>query len=131
MEYKYFSPYKVTYIFGFINSILLVAIYFIVSYIPCNCNYSLICDAKDNIYFSEYIKICNLLYKDNKYYFDNIYSAFNFVEPNNIMIKIIIIILIIFYSILLGAFSLLINIVINNYTVLHIFLFELKKVIFN
>ena len=121
MEYKYFSPYKATYIFGFINSILLLTIYFIVSNIPCNCYYSLICDSEEKNYLNKRINICNLLYNE-RHYFDNIYSSFNL--GDEIIPKIV---FVFFYSILLGAFSLLINIVINNFTVLHIFLFELNK----
>ena len=45
MHFKYFfSPYRTLYIFGIINSILLLIIYFIISYIQCN--EPLICNLK-------------------------------------------------------------------------------------
>ena len=36
MEYKYFSPYKVCYIFGLFNFFLVTILYMIFSFIPCN-----------------------------------------------------------------------------------------------
>ena len=97
MHFKYFfSPYRTLYIFGIINSILLLIIYFIISFIPCPNNY-----------------ICNVNYKGETY-FDNIFSAFNF--DDHIIIEIIGYFLI---SILAGIYNLLIIITINKYTVCH------------
>ena len=98
MKKKYFSPYKVCFIIGLINSIILFIIYLIVSNISC-----------------EKGQFCTLKY-NNKYYFDNInfilteYSTFR---------KILIFISIIVYGIIKFIF----NLVINKYTILHIFFF--------
>jgi len=45
MEYKYFSPYKVCYIFGIVNSLILLIIYIIISFIPCE---NKLCDIEYN-----------------------------------------------------------------------------------
>ena len=103
MEIKYFTPYRVLYIFGFINSFLLLIIYFIVSFIPC-----------DNF-------VCYLEY-DNKKYFDNIFSAFE--------VNIKIIIGFIFTLICLGVANFLIYYIIHKYTICHIFLFYICKEVY-
>ena len=36
MEFKYFSPFQCCYLFGIVNTPLIIIIYFIVSHIPCN-----------------------------------------------------------------------------------------------
>jgi len=51
MEFKYYSPFQCCYLFGFVNTPLILIIYFIVSHIPCNNKF--LCDGKklfDNIY---------------------------------------------------------------------------------
>ena len=58
MEKYYFSPFKIFYLFGMINTLIILIILFIISYIPC-----------------EESLFCNIKYK-NKYYFDNIYAYF-------------------------------------------------------
>ena len=97
MEYKFLSPYRTLYIFGIINFILLLIIYFIVSFIKCN------------YYF------CYLNFNNNNY-FDNIFSVFDKLDIN-------IILLMLFSSILFGLLSLFNYIIINNYTVCHLSLF--------
>ena len=68
MEFKFFSPYKATYIFGLINSLLLLIIYIIVLIIPYKCNSECSCDYFTNSYScTNYL--CNLL-------FDNIKNPF-------------------------------------------------------
>ena len=57
MRIYYYSPLKVCYVFGMINSIISLILYFIISHIPCEYD-------------------CKIEYK-NKLYFDNIYSYFN------------------------------------------------------
>ena len=97
MEYNYFSIYKCCYIFGFINVPIIIIIYFIVSYIPCD-------------------SFCDLEFgKDNpKKYFDNIYSLFTG-EINRLEI-----ILYIVYTFVEGGFQLLINETLNRFTIYHI-----------
>ena len=58
MQFKFFSPYKVCYIFGIINGIIILIIYFVVSLIKCS-GESLLCSVK---------------YKE-AYYFDNIFAV--------------------------------------------------------
>lgn len=112
MEFKFFSPYKATYIFGLINSLLLLIIYIIVLIIPFECNSECSWD-----YFRESYSctnyLCNLL-------FDNIKNLFKGHEPKEIIYMIGL-------SIFLGCTSLIFNIIINKYTVCHLFLFEQNK----
>ena len=97
MKYKFFSPYKACYFFGIINTILVLIIFFIVSYIPC-----------DNF-------LCNV-YHNGKYYFDNIYTIFpNYSLSNKIALF--------FVSIFLGIIKLITYVIIHNFTVCHLFLF--------
>ena len=58
MKSKYLSPYLICSTIGLINGLITNISYFIITYFPC------------------YNKLCDLEY-NNKYYFDNIYSAFN------------------------------------------------------
>ena len=98
MEFKFFSPYKACYVFGFINTIITLILFFVVSYIP--------------------IKNGLVEYGDGEnknYYIDNIFFVFH-----NYNIKQMIIMF--FMSIILGMFKLLINIISNYYTVCHIFI---------
>ena len=60
MEKYFFSYYKTLYIFGFINGIIILIIYLILSYIPCK---------EKNLF-------CQIGYNDH-YYFDNIMSFFH------------------------------------------------------
>ena len=97
MKYKFFSPYKACYFFGIINTILVLIIFFIVSYISC-----------DNF-------LCNV-YHNGKYYFDNIYTIFpNYSLSNKIALF--------FVSIFLGIIKLITYVIIHNFTVCHLFLF--------
>ena len=109
MEYKYFSIYKSAYIFGMIDVPSIIILYFIISYIPSEG----LLDTNDCI-----------LYK-GRYYFDNIYSFisnFNFID----------IIPSILYIIGSGLQQLLINKIINDFTILHIALpFEIHELIYN
>ena len=109
MEYKYFSIYKSAYIFGMIDVPAIIILYFIISYIPSEG----LLDTNDCI-----------LYK-GRYYFDNIYSFisnFNFID----------IIPSILYIIGSGLQQLLINKIINDFTILHIALpFEIHELIYN
>ena len=109
MEYKYFSIYKSAYVFGMIDVPAIIILYFIISYIPSEG----LLDTNDCI-----------LYK-GRYYFDNIYSFisnFNFID----------IIPSILYIIGSGLQQLLINKIINDFTILHIALpFEIHELIYN
>jgi len=96
MEYKYFSPYKVCYIFGIVNSLILLIIYIIISFIPC-----------EN-------KLCDIEYNGKKY-IDNILGIFN----NYDAVRFI---SLIFCSILHGCLRFLKIVTINNYTTCHLFL---------
>ena len=98
MNYKFFSPYKVCYIFGSINMIIILILLFILSGIKCSNN-----------------DICKIKYNNN-FYFDNIYIIFQNIYAYQIFIIILI-------SILLGTLKLMINLIINYYSVCHIFLF--------
>ena len=97
MESKYLSPYLICSTFGLINGLITIISYFIISYFPCNHN------------------LCDLVY-NNKIYFDNIYSVFD----NLTSIEIFLLIYTIFQS---GIYQILIYIIINDFTICHIFLF--------
>ena len=96
IHYKYFSHFKTTYVFGFINSILLIIVYVIVSFIPCD------------------LSLCDIKYNE-KFYIDNILYIFN-----NLNLKTII--LYILSSILFGFASIIYNYVFDYYTVCCFFL---------
>ena len=98
MENSYFSPYKICYIIGLINGFATLIIYFIFSYISYN---------QSNRMFS-------LLY-NQRFYFDNIYSLFeryNFLELIGFFITNI------DYPINIALF----NIILQNFTICHIFM---------
>jgi hypothetical protein len=98
MEYKYFSPFKCCYIFGFINTPIIIFLYLIVSHIS----------------FKNPNLLCSLIY-NNSYYFDNYYSIFkniNFVQISSFLI----------YTICNGIYQLLINITIGQFTICHLFM---------
>ena len=61
MEYKYISPYKITFIFGILNFSIVIIVYIIVSFCECKNNY------------------CKTLYND-KNYFANILEIFNVIS---------------------------------------------------
>lgn len=96
MEYKYFSPYKALYIFGFINVVILLVISIIVSFIPVGDS-----------------SFCQIMH-EGKCYFDNIGSIFNefsFVQFIGLFL----------YMISASGIQLLFNFIANNYTICHIF----------
>ena len=98
MEYKYFSPYKFCYIFGFVNTPIIIVLYLIVSHIS----------------FKEPNLLCSLSYNDS-YYFDNFYSIFkniNFIQISTFLI----------YTLCHGIYQLLINTTISKYTICHLFM---------
>ena len=95
MEYKFFSPYKCCYIIGIINLPIILIIYFIVSYAPCNS------------YF-----LCNDETGENEH-FDDIFKLFKEIKLYDVIILPI-------YSICLGAGALLINMTMNDFTFYHI-----------
>lgn len=107
MEYKYFSPYKALYIFGFINVVILLVISIIVSFIPVGDS-----------------SFCQIMY-EGKCYFDNIGSIFNgfsFVQFIGLFL----------YMISASGIQLLFNFIANNYTICHIFpyyiVYEFSKI---
>ena len=91
MEYKLFSAFKCCYIFGSIKTIIIIIVYFIVTYIPCNSSF-----------FCE----------DNEH-FDDVYSLFKNLGVKEILILVS-------YSILSGIDYIFINIIMYNYTTYHI-----------
>jgi hypothetical protein len=98
IEYKFFSPYKCCYIFGFVNTPIIIIVYLIVSHIS----------------FKDTNLLCSLIY-NNSYYFDNYYSIFkniNFVQISSFLI----------YTICNGIYQLLINITIGQFTICHLFM---------
>jgi len=97
MESKYLSPYLICSTFGLINGLISIIFYFFVTYTPCINSF------------------CELKY-NNKYYFDNIYSVFDNISSIEIFLNIYTI----FQS---GIYQILIYIVVNDFTVCHIFLF--------
>ena len=97
MEFKFFSPYKACYVFGIINTIIVIILYIIISFIECPGD-----------------SLCKINYK-KKTYFDNLLSIFEKYDIGNFIFLLI-------FSISYGALKLLYNIIINNYTVCHLFL---------
>ena len=98
MEYKYFSPFKCCYIFGFVNTPIIIFLYLIVSHIS----------------FKNTNLLCSLKYNDS-YYFDNFYSIFkniNFVQISSFLL----------YTICNRIYQLLINTTISKYTICHLFM---------
>ena len=91
MEFKYFSPFQCCYLFGIVNTPLILIIYFIVSYIPCNNKF--LCDEKKN--------------------FNNIYSLFDYFNFKEL-------ILLTLECLCEGIWHLLINMIINKFTIYHI-----------
>ena len=90
MQFKYLSPYKCSFIFGIINTPIILIIYFIISFIDCNPT-----------------TFC----KDG--HFDDITNIFNKLGIHEYFILII-------YIFLCGIDGSLINIVMNDFTIYHI-----------
>ena len=98
-EKYYFSLYKVTYLVGVINGIIVIIIYIIISFKPIE---------KNNIFGTvEY---------EGKYYFDNINSFFNGYNLGEIILYFI------YYVINSIRDFIMINIIIENYSINYIFL---------
>ena len=98
-EKYYFSLYKVTYLVGVINGIIVIIIYIIISIKPIE---------KNNIFGTvEY---------EGKYYFDNINSFFNGYNLGEIILYFI------YYVINSIRDFIMINIIIENYSISYIFL---------
>lgn len=95
MEYKYYSPYKVCYIYGLINLIIMAVIYVLFSFIPCD-------DSNTD---------CNIIYNDERY-FANILALFSITGLFTL-----------FFEIILSVLAVLNYIVIYRFSVFHIFLF--------
>jgi len=109
MEYKYFSIYKSAYVFGMIDVPAIIILYFIISYIPSEG----LLDTDDCISYN------------GRYYFDNIYSFISNFDFIDIIPSIL-------YIIGSGLQQLLINKIINDFTILHIALpFEIHELIYN
>ena len=109
MEYKFFSIYKCTYIFGFIDVPIIIILYFIFSYFPSK-------NSSTQFLTVEY---------NEKYYFDNIYSLFR-------DFKLIDYISSFLYIIGSGLLQILITKIIDDFTILHIALpFEIHEFIYN
>ena len=114
MEYKFFSPYKICYVFGFIKNIIIIIIsiifLFFVKYDKNDidkCNFQ---GDKDNCYFQgKNGDICFC-------YFENIFEIFK-------EFGILSYLYIISFSIFFGILKLLSTIIINKYTIFHLFLF--------
>ena len=68
----YYSPFKIIFLFGLINSFIIFIIYLVVSFIPCKGN------AK-NLF-------CSIKY-ENQYYFDNIFAYFDNFEITDFLIN--------------------------------------------
>ena len=98
IEYKFFSPYKCCYIFGFVNTPIIIIVYLIVSHIS----------------FKESNLFCSLQYNDS-YYFDNFYSIFKNINYIQIVTFLL-------YTICNGVYQLLINITIGEFTTCHLFI---------
>jgi len=99
MNHKFFSPYKVTYIFGIINLISIAAIYFIISFISINKDSSLC--------FKEYKGKC---------YIDNFLSIFD-------GLSLIQIACLFFHSIFVGLGRFLLNYILSKFTTCHLIVY--------
>ena len=95
MEIKFFSPYKATYIFGFINGIITLILLIIISFFSIG-------------------SLGLVEYKDS-YYFDSYYFIYDNFNAGQIILSI-------FSSFFLGISRLIFNATINYFTVCHLFL---------
>ena len=99
MNYKFFSPYKVTYIFGIIDLISIIVIYFIISLISVN---------KDStLCYKEYKGKC---YIDN---FLSIFDGFSFIQ----------FVCLFFHSIFVGLGRFLLNYILSKFTTCHLIVY--------
>ena len=96
IEEYLFSPFKICYFFGFINTIVGIIVYIIVSYI------------------SSHYEYLQFVYYKNKYYFDN-YKEFieNFYSPGFFYGLL--------YSLLEIIFIFVVNLIVQKYTLSHIY----------
>ena len=94
----YYSSYKSCYVFGMINTIISLALYFLISHIPCKHD-------------------CKIKYKGH-YYFDNIYSFFN----NLTLLKAAYVLIFHFLEV---NKLLLFNLIIEKYSLCHLFIPDL------
>jgi hypothetical protein len=94
MQYKFLSPYKCCFIFGIINTPIILIIYFIISFIDCNYDF-----------------FCKDFQIDNR--FDNIMDIFDVMQIHEYFIFGI-------YIFLCGIDGSLINIIMNDFTIYHI-----------
>ena len=104
MEDKFFSPYKALYIFGFINGLLVLLLYFIFTCISYESNEN----NKNNIFFE--------LEYNGKLYFDNFYGifeGFNFLKFIGLLLDIIGV----------TGSCLFFNFIVNNFTICHLFFY--------
>ena len=99
MTYKFFSPYKVTYIFGIIDLIAISVIYLIISFIPVN---------KDS----------TLCYKEynGKCYIDNFLSIFEGFSSIQFLCLF-------FHSIFVGLGRFLLNYILSKFTTCHLIVY--------
>ena len=99
MNYKYFSPYKVTYIFGIIDLIAMIVIYFIVSIIPIN---------KDStLCYKEYNGKC---YIDN---FLSLFDGFSFTQ----------FLCLFFHSVFVGLGRFILNYILSMFSTCHLIVY--------
>jgi hypothetical protein len=99
MNSKFFSPYKVTFIFGIIDLLLVAVIYLIISFIPVN---------KDSyLCFKEYKGKC---YIDH---FLSIFEGFSFIQ----------FICLFFHSIFVGLGRFLLNYILSKFTTCHLIVY--------
>ena len=96
MEYKFFSPFKICYVFGLINSIIIITISTILFFAYDN----------NNCYFNE----------NETCYLDNIFEKFSEFRIFSLLSMFL-------YSIIYGIVKFLFFYIINKYTIFHIFLF--------
>ena len=99
MEIKFFSPYKVTYLFGLICLVVILIIYIILSFISV--------EEKNKYNFIKY---------KGKYYIENLFSIFcdfTFLQFLGLFL----------YSISSGIYQFLYNFIIKDYTMCHFFLY--------
>ena len=99
MNSKFFSPYKVTFIFGFIDLIMISIIYLIISLIPVN--------EDSPLCFNKYNDKC---YIDN---FKSIFEGFSFIQ----------FICLFFHTIFVGLGRFLLNYILNNYSTCHLIVY--------
>jgi hypothetical protein len=95
MQYKFLSPYKCCFIFGMINTPIILIIYFIISFMGCKFDF----------------------FCEGKVHFDNIMDIFDDMEIQEYFILGI-------YIFLCGIDGSLINIIMNDFTIYHIMILQ-------